>query len=151
MVVVPPVAVPVAPDLAVLPLVVPVAFAPDVRAFVFPELALVGDVLLPGVVPLVVTEPSIGIALEPKVVEAMAVPGEEVPLLPVKPELVGTSVTGALFRGDGCPSPALTMRSPNSSVVVRRPSALMGNSNACVRVAAPKVGWPSTPKGVSRF
>src|SRR5580704_2113098 len=113
MVVVPPVAVPVAPDLAVLPLVVPVAFAPDVGPFAFPALALVGELLLPGVVPLVVTEPSIGVALEPTVVEAIAVPGEEVPLLPVKLELFGTMFTGALFRGDGCPSPALTIRSPN--------------------------------------
>ena len=70
MVVVPPVAVPIAPDVAVLPLAVPVA--PDVP-LVFPVLALVGEVLLPDVVPLVpvvppvlvVAEPSVGVALRP--------------------------------------------------------------------------------------
>jgi hypothetical protein len=73
MVVVPPVAVPVAPDVAVLPLVVPVAVAPDVEPLVFPVVAPVGEVLLPGVVllvcvvppALVVAEPSVGVAPKP--------------------------------------------------------------------------------------
>ena len=55
---------------------------------------------------------------------------------------------GALGGGGGWPWSALTIRSPNCSVVVSRPRVSIGSSSGCVRVDG---CWPSIPAGASRF
>ena len=65
-----------------------------------------------------------------------------------RPGLPGEGVGRAAVDGGGWPGSALTMMSPNCSVVVSRPRASIGSSNGCVRVDG---CWPSIPAGASRF
>src|SRR5262245_33696260 len=116
--------------------VVPILVVPVVGLRVIPVPVPVGDMLLPGVMLLIADVP-------PTVVPTIgaAVVGAIVPLVwagPLLPglgilELPGERVTGVLLGEEGCAWVALTMRSPNCSVVVSRPSVLMGSSNGCDR------------------
>src|SRR5580658_3603525 len=130
----------------VVPVVVPVvvaAFAPADAVAVVPEVApLIAAVAAPKfataevleVLDLVV-DPVVGL-LVGLVAGTIVTPVDDDPL-PGDGKLVFAAerVTGALVGEDGWLTTALTMSSPNCSVVVSRPSVSMGSSKACVRGA----------------
>ncbi len=92
-----------------------------------------------GVLPIILVPP-VGLLVEemPDVVLPVVVAAINPPIVPLilsgpvlpgvgTPEALGESVMGALLAGGGWPGSALTMRSPNCSGVVSRPSVSMGS------------------------
>ena len=149
-----------APTVVAFPAVVPLVIVPPVVAVAVPvvvvvlvlELALlIPDGAAPGFVTAELPEivdlafvPAIGL-----VAATIVRPVDDDPLKGEgRPVFAAERVTGALVGEDGCFTTALTIISPNCSVVVSRPSVLTGNSKDWVRGAG---CCPRTPGAASRF